>query len=368
MKTLIKKMRKGGSACGSVNKVWRLSRLAAGCALLGVSALAIADVSEDSKELDGKINVVVYGGTLGKFWTESLIKPFQEETGVKVGSVDSLTMQTLARLRATKDNPELSVVSFDPPGAFPAADQGLLKEIDQERVPNMADVYDWGQAKDGKLVAIFGDNACLAYNTNQIQDPPTSWEDMWNPDYAGKVVLPDISTSHGIMTIMIASKMNTPDEDLYNAEKGLEKLQTLRPNLLTYWSNHDQMASLLNSEQAWLGPWVVDRALTQKKRGAPIDCVVPEEGGIAFGSFAGIPANAENVDAAYAYLNAFISPEFQTQQAAEANLSPSNKHARIEEDDKPYIAPDRSSLIHPDWDIVNAKADEWTTLWNQQMQ
>lgn len=364
MSTTNRKHRKSGPSA-KISK--RLTTVAL-CTSLALGGGSMALAQEGGDELSGRINVVLYGGTLGKFWTDELVKPFEQETGVKVGTIDSLTMQTLARLRASRDKPDLSVVSFDPPGAYPAADQGLLMDLDPGKLPNLDELYDWSIAKDGKLVAIFGDNACLAYNTNRIEQAPTSWEDLWNPDYAGNVVLPDISTSHGIMAIMMASKLNTDDGELYNAEKGLEKLKTLRPNLLTYWTNHDQMANLLNSEQAWIGPWVVDRALTQKKRGAPIDCIIPEEGAIAFASFAGIPANAENTEAAYAYLNNFISADFQTKQAAEANLSPSNKNATIADEDRPYIDPDRKELIQADWDVVNENTDKWTTMWNEVMQ
>ena len=75
----------------------------------------------------------------------------------------------------------------------------------------------------------------LAYNTQFVKEPPKSWADLWKPEYKGKVALPDIGTSHGLFFVSIVSKMQSGD--LYNTDAAFAKLQTLKPNVLTFWTS-----------------------------------------------------------------------------------------------------------------------------------
>lgn len=360
--------------------IGHVRRSASGLAILATVSLALAacagggsgaspegSQSSNPGKLTGSIAVTVAGGTYGNFIKQKVIKPFQDQTGVTVNAVNGLTMQNLATLRATKNNPSLDVISFDPPGAYPAADEGLLLKLDPTKIPNMTKMYPWGGAKNGQLVGVLANNQCLAYNTKYVKTPPTSWEDLWNPAYKGHVALPDISTSHGIMTILAMSKIATGGSDLYNGEKALAKLQTLKPDVLTYWTSHDQLAQLMNSGQVWIAPWLADRSITQQNQGAPIDCVFPKEGEVFFVAFAGIAKNSKNPDAAYAYLNSQISAQSQLDASNEIFLGPTNSDVKMTGKPLKYLDPTRPGLIRPDWDKVMQLTSQWTDMWNRTM-
>jgi putative spermidine/putrescine transport system substrate-binding protein len=336
-------------------------------AAASVPTLTAAQAAAPAKP-SGSITVTVAGGTYGNFIKQKVMKPFHDQTGVDINPVDGLTMQNLATLRATKNNPSLDVMSFDPPGAYPAADEGLLLKLDPAKLPNMAKMYPWGVAKDGHLVGVLASNQCLAYNTKFVKSPPTSWEDMWKPEYKGHVALPDISTSHGVMLLLIMSKIATGGSDLYNGDKAFGKLETLKPNVLTYWTNHDQLSQLMNSGQVWLAPWTADRAATQENNGAPIDCVLPKEGAIFFASFSGIAKNSRNPEAAYAYLNTQISAKSQAEAANEIFLGPTNADVKMTGKPLKYLDPTRPGLVRPDWEKVMQLTPQWTDLWNRRMQ
>jgi putative spermidine/putrescine transport system substrate-binding protein len=322
--------------------------------------------SSGAPKLSGSITVTEAGGSFGNFVKTKVVKPFADKTGVKVNTVTGLTMENLAKMRASKDNPELDVVSFDPPGAYPAAKEGLLMKLDAAKLPNIKKLNDWAVVKDDQLVGVLASNQCIAYNTQYVKNPPTSWEDLWKPEYKGKVVLPDISTSHGMYLVMMMSKLATGN-DLYNAGKAFEKLATLKSNVLTYYTSHDQMAQLLNSGQAWIGSWTADRAITQQNQGAPIDCIIPKEGAVFFTSYAGIAKGTKNPDAAYAFLDSWISADSQTAAANEIFLGPTNKEAKLEGKPLKYLDPNRSGLIRPDWDKLIQLGPEWTDTWNKTM-
>lgn len=315
-----------------------------------------------------EVTVTLPGGTLEKVLRKSWIEPFEKKNNAKAIVVTGLTMENLAKLRAQKGNPQIDVVGFDPPGAIPAANEGLLETLDPERIPNMKDHYPWAIQKDRLYVTQWLSNQVLAYNTKFIKEPPKSWADLWKPEYKGKVLLPDISTSHGVFFVSIISKMQTGG-DLYNTEAAFAKLKTLRPNVLTFWTSHDQVAQLLNSGEAWIVPWTSDRALTQVAAKAPVAVTVPKEGAIYFTSHLGIAKGTKNKALAEKYVDTAISAEAQLMNAQEAFLGPANSKVKLEG----YLAKNLAYgdqlkvLVAPDWNKLDQFRDQWTERWNREI-
>jgi putative spermidine/putrescine transport system substrate-binding protein len=315
-----------------------------------------------------ELTVILPGGTLARAYRKNVVEPLEKKHNARVNVVTGLTMENLAKLRAQKGNPQIDVVIFDPPGAIPAAKEGLLEPLDPEKIPNMKNLYPWGIQKDRFYVTWLTANQVLAYNTKFVKEPPKSWADLWKPEYKGKVVLPDISTSHGVYFLSIVSKMQT-GSDLYNTDAAFEKVKSLRGNVLTFYTSHDQVAQLLNSGEAWLVPWTSDRALTQVAAKAPIAAVVPREGAIYWTSEMGIPRGARGKALAEKYIDLAMSPEVQAMNAQEVFIGPSNRTVKLEGDlanNLPY-GERLKQLIAPDWDKLDQLRDTWTDRWNREV-
>ena len=312
--------------------------------------------------------VILPGGTLEKVLRKSWVEPFEKMYNAKALVVTGLTMENLAKLRAQKGNPQIDVSIFDPPGAIPAANEGLLEKLDPERIPNLKDQYPFDIQKHGLFATQWLSNQVLAYNTNFIKEPPKSWEDLWKPEYKGKVILPDISTSHGFFFISIISKMQTGGE-LYNTDAAFAKLKTLRPNVLTFWTSHDQVAQLMNSGEAWLAPWTSDRGLSQMAAKAPIAVTVPKEGAIYFTSHIAIVKGTKKKDLAEKYLNVAISPEAQLMNAQEAFLGPANSKVKLSGTLAENLAygDTLKKLLAPDWNKMDQLRNEWMERWNREI-
>lgn len=341
------------------------------CRSLGAAALVAAVVLAGIGIAIGQSNdvtVILPGGTLAKAFRKNVVEPFEKKHNARVNVVTGLTMENLAKLRAQKGNPQIDVVIFDPPGAIPAAKEGLLETLDPEKIPNMKLLHPWGVQKDRFYVTWLTANQVLAYNTKFVKEPPKSWADLWKPEYKGKVVLPDISTSHGVYFVSIVSKMQTGN-DLYNTDAAFEKIKSLRPNVLTFYTSHDQAAQLLNSGEAWLVPWTSDRALTQVAAQAPIAAVVPKEGAIYWTSEMGIPKGAKGKALAEKYIDLAMSAEVQTLNAQEVFIGPSNRTVKLEGDlarNLPY-GERLKELIAPEWEKLDQLRDRWTDRWNREV-
>jgi putative spermidine/putrescine transport system substrate-binding protein len=332
-------------------------------ALAGVLGGAGRAAFAQAKELV----VTLPGGTLERILRKSWVEPFQAKTGAKAIVVTGLTMENLAKLRAQKGNPQIDIVIFDPPGAVPAANEGLLEKLDPARIPNLKDQIPWEIQKHGLFATMWVSNQVLAYNTQSVKEAPKSWADLWKPEYKGKVLLPDIGTSHGLFFISMISKMESGD--MYNTDAAFARLKTLKPNVLTFWTSHDQVAQLLNSGEGWLAPWTSDRALAQTAAGAPIALTVPKEGAVYFTSHIGIAKGTKHKELAEAFLNIAISPEAQLIDAQEAFVAPSNSKVKLTGQLAENLAyGDRlKSLLAPDWAKLDEMRGPWTERWNREI-
>ena len=330
-------------------------------AALILSGTGISHAAE-SKEL----TVTLYGGSIEKFFRTRVLPLFEKETGAKVTGVTGLTMENLAKLRASKDNPQLDVVMMDPPGMVPAAQEGLLQPLNPAKIPNLKNLFPW-VVPESYLYAGFATGLqCLAYNTSFVKTPPTSWSDLWKPEYKGKVVIPNVSTSHGFFFIAIVSKMAT-GTNLYDTDAAFRELEKLKSDVPTYWTSHDQLAQLLVSGQAWLSPWVNTRPAYLVKTGAPVDCVMnPTEGSVAFASNIAIPKGAKHLDLAEKYVNFVLSSEIQTMAADEDFDGPANKYA----DPKTLLAKKylyAQNTVSLDWGKFIPLQSVWADRWNRVM-
>jgi putative spermidine/putrescine transport system substrate-binding protein len=110
----------------------------------GLAGLAIVSTAETgAAQSDYQLVVTIPGGAFEKFVREVVFPEFEKRTGGKLIGFTGLTMQNLAKLRASRDNPAFDVVRMDPPGMIPAAQEGLLHKLDPDKIPNLKDLFPW---------------------------------------------------------------------------------------------------------------------------------------------------------------------------------------------------------------------------------
>ena len=114
----------------------------------------------------------------------------------------------------------------------------LLEKMNMDNIPNAknivstlkAPVYD--PTGDHSLVYTWVITG-IAYNKNYVKDIPDSWEDLWNPEYAGRLILLNDSRE----TIGMALKKNgfsNNSTDPAQVEKAFQDLKALAPNVLAF--------------------------------------------------------------------------------------------------------------------------------------
>ena len=144
-----------------------------------------------------------------------------------------------------------------------------------------------------------------------VEEVPDSWADLWDPQYAGKVVLWDSGQANYAITAL-ALGITDPWGSLNaeTVEMVKQKLLELKPNLLTYWTDYTQAYDLSATGDAWLtaNAWQ-DAYGNLVNLEIPAEYIEPVEGRLGWVCGYGISTNAKNLDLVYEFLNAATAPE-----------------------------------------------------------
>jgi len=140
----------------------------------------------------------------------------------------------------------------------------------------------------------------IVYNADRVPNPPTSWEDLWNPEYAGRLVLlDDPRVVIGFTLMTLGYDLNTKDPQ--ELEEAKTKLQELIPNVKLFDSDSPKTALIAGDVD--LGSVWNGEAFTAQLEDPTFQYVFPTEGTILWQDNWAVPTGAPHLDAAYAWVN-----------------------------------------------------------------
>lgn len=326
-------------------------------------ALAVAGAASAQTEL----TVIVYGGSFEEGWRKAVIEPFEAANpDIKVNIATGLTLQNVALMRAQKDDVQVDVMMMDEIGAAQANAEGLYHPLDPAKIPNIGKLYPQFRIEGDPYTKFMFVSQALVYNKEHVKEEPTSWKALWDPAYAGRVAVPDITTSHGAFFLLTAADMT--GGGLENVDPGFELIKELKPSIVTFYTQHAQLAQMFTQGDVWITSWTTDRSQPMIDNGAPLGWVIPEESAYIIDSTIGIAKGTKNLEAAEKYIDFVLSSEAQEANARHTYLGPVNSEVELppEVAEKlPVAMLDR--LKTADWDYVTTVRPDWTRRWTREI-
>jgi putative spermidine/putrescine transport system substrate-binding protein len=201
-----------------------------------------------------------------------------------------------------------------------------------------------------------------------VKKTPTSWADMWDPEYKGKIVLPGVNHSFGLHVILLSAL--AAGKDYKDTEAGLEKLKALA-DLQPIWTVDSQAnARSLFQEEAAIG-WVGRAEWIQLQGwGGNAKFVLPSEGGFFSSWGFGPIKNTKNMDRIEEYVNITLDPKLQAENAKKLGFHPTNTKWK-EFVDEPtaqkisWTPEEVKRFVSVDYVWLNSKRSELTEAWNR---
>lgn len=140
----------------------------------------------------------------------------------------------------------------------------------------------------------------IVYNSEAVTTAPTSYADLWNPEYADRIVLLDDSrVIIGMTLLTLGYDVNTTDPA--QLEEAKQKLAELIPSVKLFDSDSPKTALIAGDVD--LGIVWTGEAYTANQENPAFTFIYPTEGSVIWQDNWAIPTGAPHVDAAYAWLN-----------------------------------------------------------------
>ncbi|MFS0863998.1 ABC transporter substrate-binding protein [Fredinandcohnia sp. 179-A 10B2 NHS] len=253
-----------------------------------------------------------------EYLPESVIKQFEEETGIKVNyDTYSSNEEMLAKLQAGNTGYDITVASTYFIEIM--RKQDMLAEINKDNIPNLKNIGESflgtdADPEDKYSVPYMWGKAVIAYNEDLVEKEITGYADLFGSEFENNlVVLDDVRVIIGNMLALLGYSQNSTDEA--ELEEAKEKLLELKPNIKAYDS--DSPKTLLVSGEVKAGiVWGAEATLAARENPA-IKTVFPKEGMNLWQDNFVIPKDAPHKENAEKFIDFILRPEISKEISME---------------------------------------------------
>jgi putative spermidine/putrescine transport system substrate-binding protein len=315
------------------------------------------------------IVVMTWGGLWGDAMRDNVDAAFQKATGIKVvQDRSSSPVERITKLKVSLNDQKVDLVQIHD-GLVPLAiKQGVVEKLNKDS-PRMANVRNmipqfWNDYWVPMIFSAIG----VTYNTKLVKNPPTSFADLWRPEFKGRIVLPEVSHSIGTYIIPIGAMAAGKDpKDEAAGFEMLKKMADLRP---VWAKDTDSIMNAFRDEEAVIGLLYKSQTFTVKGWKTPVEWVYPKEGGIPYISGTSIAKNTKNLEAAESYLDVTMDPDVQPFVTKVFNYPGTNKGmvSRLTPELKEraeFTQEQLDRLVTLDHELMSEKRADWTQRWNR---
>ena len=237
---------------------------------------------------------------------ENVLDIFEEETGIHVNYVNfSQNEDMYTRLSTGAEVYDVVI-----PSEYMIErliKEGLVAELDLSNIPNLENVldslrdpaYDPGNAHS---VPYMWGTLGIVYNTEMVDGPVTSWNDLLDERYAGEIFMMDsVRDTVGLALKVLGYSMNSHDEDELAAAG--EWLMAQKDSGVVAGYILDQAKDMMAADEAAMAVMYSGDALYAMEKNDKLAYVIPEEGSNIWVDGMCVPTASQNKAAAECFIN-----------------------------------------------------------------
>jgi putative spermidine/putrescine transport system substrate-binding protein len=338
--------------------------------LVGGLAVGAAALSPTRAPAQSKTLVAAtFPGTWNEAHRQILAPAFAKRAGgASVTQSIILGQDQVSRLMAAKGGrPPFDVAIFDSPQVLDAAKQGLIVEYPVPKSPNYKDLLPQFQDKWGPRITmqVIG----IGYNSKKIKTPPKSWDDLWKPEYKGRVGLTALNSQLGIAFLAELSRIKGGTLD--NFAPAFTALRELLPNVGAIAANLGAYATLWQQEQVDIAPYNFNFVQTLKGKDVQVELSIPDSGPVGWHTSLHLVAGAAEPDLAVQYIDEHLTPEVQAAMLKPPfDVIPSNSKVKLEGAITMAIAKTHADLVKVrsiDWEKLNPQRGALIEQFNREI-
>ncbi len=276
--------------------------------ILSISFLATVVLLTSATNAQPVVNVCSWG----EYIDEELITQFEEETGILVNYQTAESNEALYSLLKSGAGDYDVIVPSDYM-ISQLIEEDMLAELDYDSIPNFSLIdsrfkhmsYD---PENRYTVPYAWGTVGIIYNTAMVDEPITSWSVMFDPKYAGNVLMfRNSRDAIGIALSYLGYSLNTTDEA--ELREAFQLLKDAKNRGVYQSFVMDEIFQKLEGGNAAIGAYYAGDYLTMLENNEDLAFVVPEEGSNWFMDAMCVLKDAPHFNEAMAWINFIASTE-----------------------------------------------------------
>ena len=305
----------------------------------------------------------------GDYMEQSVIDQFEKEYGIDINYIPVTSNEEMyVSLTTEGANYDLAIPSDYMVERLIKED--MLQKIDYSKIPNIKNLdqkflnQDYDSGSEYSVPYTWGTLGIL-YNKTMVTKPVTSWNIMWDPDYAGKIYMYDsMRDSIGAALLKLGYSINTRDKNEIAA--AVKALEEQKPLVKSYGSD-EMRDSMINGSGALCLTYSGDAVYCMQENEDLAYCV-PDEGSNMWFDCMVIPKSCKNVEAAEKLINYLLDPKVAKTNIEYIGYSTPNAEA-LKIIDPEYLSnnafnpaddvTDRCVVFHDLGDFTNVYSEAW---------
>lgn len=343
-------------------------------AVLGAAAALAAPfvIGRHSRAAERSITVGIYTGKQGEHVRKTIIPAFEAKHNCKVYTTLGVTLEQIAALRATRNNPRYSVMFVDDVGVAMGKNEGLMEKLPVDEIPNLKRLLKRFVFYDGYGAGFAMSTASLAYAT-QTTKPLETYAELWDPKFRQRFLMETPKATQSIYLLIAAVTLQTGKpyaQAQYLIDQAWPKMEALKPNVLSIFQNEEAITQMIQGQADVAGLFYSKSVNPYNAKGAPVAMCYPREGTFAGINTATLVKNAPDRELGIAFINWMLDPGVQ-QGLAEATLAaPTIDGLEFKPDVAKYIAypeskMDEMGIFSPDWNFINPLRPKLVEKYNE---
>ncbi|CAG2145220.1 ABC transporter substrate-binding protein [Cupriavidus plantarum] len=313
------------------------------------------------------------GGAMEKTYSEHVFKAFEKANDVKIVVVPGTSSDILAKALAARAKPQLHLMFLDDGLMYRAIRMGLCEK--QPASANTKKLYPQAHIENDMATGVTMSMTGIGYNTKIFKEkgwaPPTSWQDLGDPKYKGKVVFQSLpSSTFGLHGFLMLNRIRGGNES--NVEPGFKAWPTtVGPNVLEYVSNSAKLSEMVQSGEAAVFPFTPSMTTIFQSRGLPVAYAPPKEGAVVLMVAQCVIANNTEQELSQKLAAYLLSPEAQKAALEGGSYNPTNTEVTATGKAGQELAQMKDYLktaVTVDWTQINQNRSNWDRQWNRQVE
>ena len=302
------------------------SLVAAGAGLATLTRFA-GHLAEAAPEDVADLTIFSWPGLVPDILKERSIAPWGKthpKVSVKLDIATNAVMYP--KMLAARANPTISGGMFNDIFVQKGIADGLWAKPNDEWMPNKKNVPADLLAPGGHAVVFQFTPFGIMYNPDRVEKP-TSWADLWNPKYKGRVEMWDSYFDAYIAAAVMSGKGPS-------VEEGVKLWQAHKQNIGAWTTSPTKAEDDVARGEMWLAPHWGSWTEQARSQGKKVAFTIPKEGAVQWSGHMvavnGFPAKVTELT--LRYLDTWNSEECQVGWVTKGFFAPANKNVKIPAD------------------------------------